>query len=269
MLWEVQKPAMSTGQTQTYPFWQKDKTAWCLPARLSMAKSFFAFLALSTPDHPTPVLAKSTIHFTAAYASDCLLLSSNLSSKYLSNDSLQRHLKDTLRKAWWWQRISRNKCVMSDTKACYEHWADADISFLRKEKTALSALCTLHYCTLCFSLVSSPNHPTLSPLKTLSTSRQPTFWTACCYRRTFPPSISRMTAFNAIWKILSERLDDGSGLNCIWLLWGGWLIRTLQVFVLIVSSRISRNRCVMSDTRACYEHWADADISFLRKEKTA
>ena len=142
--------------------------------------------------------------------------------------------------------ISRNKCVMSDTKACYEHWADADISFLRKEKTALSALCTLHYCTLCLSLVSSPNHPTLSPLKTLSTSRQPTFWTACCYRRTFPPSISRMTAFNAIWKILSERLDDGSGLNCIWLLWGGWLIRTLQVFVLIVSSRISRNRCVMS-----------------------
>ena len=50
---------------------------------------------------------------------------------------------------------------MSDTKACYEHWADADISFLRKEKTALSALCTLHYCTLCFSLVSSPDHPPL------------------------------------------------------------------------------------------------------------
>jgi hypothetical protein len=132
-----------------------------------------------------------------------------------------------------------------------------------------SALCTLHYCTLCLSLVSSPNHPTLSPLKTLSTSRQPTFWTACCYRRTFPPSISRMTVFNAIWKILSERLDDGSGFNCFRLLWGGWLIRTLQVFVLIVSSRISRNKCVMSDTKACYEHWADADISFLRKEKTA
>ena len=78
-----------------------------------------------------------------------------------------------------------------------------------------------------------------------------------------------MTVFNAIWKILSERLDDGSGFNCFRLLWGGWLIRTLLVFVLIVSSRISRNRCVMSDTRACYEHWADADISFLRKEKTA
>ena len=61
--------------------------------------NIFAFLALSTPDHPAPVFAKNAIHFTAAYASDCLLLSSNLSSKYLSNDSLQRHLKDTLRKA--------------------------------------------------------------------------------------------------------------------------------------------------------------------------
>ena len=114
--------------------------------------------------------------------------------------------------------------------------------------------------------------PTTQPLfslKTLSISRQPTLRTACCNRRTFPPSISRMTVFNAIWKILSERLDDGSGLNCFRLLWGGWLIRTLLVFVLIVSSRISRNKCVMSDTKACYEHWADADISFLRKEKTA
>ena len=141
--------------------------------------------------------------------------------------------------------------------------------FWERKRPLVSALCTLHYCTLCLSLVSSPNHPTLSPLKTLSTSRQPTFWTACCYRRTFPPSISRMTVFNAIWKIPSERLDDGSGFNCFRLLWGGWLIRTLLVFVLIVSSRISRNKCVMSDTKACYEHWADADISFLRKEKTA
>ena len=162
-------------------------------------------------------------------------------------------------------RISRNKCVMSDTKACYEHWADADISFLRKEKTALSALCTLHYCTLCLSLVSSPNHPTLSSLKTLSISRQPTVRTACCYRRTFPPSISRMTVFNAIWKILSERLDDGSCFLFSGLLWGGWLVSTLLVFVLITSSCISRNRCVMRDTKAYHEHWADADISFLAK----
>ena len=51
---------------------------------------------------------------------------------------------------------------MSDTKACYEHWADADISFLTKGKDRLmSALCTLHYCTLCLSLVSSPDHPPL------------------------------------------------------------------------------------------------------------
>jgi len=61
--------------------------------------NIFAFLSLSTPDHPAPFFAKSAIHFTAAYALDCLLLSSNLSSKYLSNDSLQRHLKDSLRKA--------------------------------------------------------------------------------------------------------------------------------------------------------------------------
>ena len=92
-------------------------------------------------------------------------------------------------------------------------------------------------------LYQLPTTQPLSSLKTPSISRQPTFRTACCYRRTFPTSISRMTVFNAIWKILSERLDDGSGLNCFRLLWGGWLIQTLQVFVLIVSSSISRNMC--------------------------
>ena len=58
-------------------------------------------------------------------------------------------------------RISRNKCVMSDTKACYEHWADADISFLRKEKTA--CVCTLHFALLhfvsLFGIISRPPTP--------------------------------------------------------------------------------------------------------------
>ena len=62
-------------------------------------KEFLCFPGSINSRPPNPFFAKSTIHFTAAYASDCLLLSSNLSSKYLSNDSLQRHLKDTLRKA--------------------------------------------------------------------------------------------------------------------------------------------------------------------------
>ena len=158
MLWEVQKPAMSTGQTRTYSFWQKDKTAWCLPAR---------FL---------------------------------------------------------WQRVS----LLS--------W-----------------------------LYQLPTTQPLFSLKTLSISRQPWLWLAYCYRRTFPPSISRMTVFNAIWKILSERLDDGSCFLFSGLLWGGWLVSTLLVFVLITSSCISRNRCVMRDTKAYHEHWADADISFLAK----
>ena len=50
---------------------------------------------------------------------------------------------------------------MSDTKACYEHWADADISFLTKGKDRLMSACTLHYCTLCFSWLSTPDHPPL------------------------------------------------------------------------------------------------------------
>jgi hypothetical protein len=41
---------------------------------------------------------KNAIHFTAALALVGWLLSSNLSSKYFSNDSLQRHLKDTFQK---------------------------------------------------------------------------------------------------------------------------------------------------------------------------
>ena len=119
--------------------------------------------------------------------------------------------------------------------------------FWQKEKTAkcLPALCTIALCTFFFFINSRPPSPCFR-FKTLSISRQPTFRTAWCYRRTFPPSISRMTVFNAIWKILSERLDDGIGLNYLRLLWGGWLITTLRVFVLIVSSCISRNR-------HCYE----------------
>ena len=62
-------------------------------------KEILCFLGSINSRPPTPVFAKNAIHFTAGYASDCLLLSSNLSSKYLSNDSLQRHLKDSLRKA--------------------------------------------------------------------------------------------------------------------------------------------------------------------------
>ena len=119
--------------------------------------------------------------------------------------------------------------------------------FWQKEKTAwcLPALCTIAVCTFFFFINSRPPSPCFR-LKTLSISRQPTLRTAWCYRRTFPTSISRMTVFNAIWKILSERLDDGMVLNCLRLLWGGWLISTLRFFVLIVSSCISRNR-------VCYE----------------
>ena len=49
---------------------------------------------------------------------------------------------------------------MSDTKACYEHWADADISFLRKEKTACVCLhfALLHFVFL-FGIISRPPTP--------------------------------------------------------------------------------------------------------------
>jgi len=110
--------------------------------------------------------------------------------------------------------------------------------FLQKDKTAWCLPALWFY-----KLRSRPPH-TLFRFKTLSISRQPWLWLAGCYRRTFPPSISRMTVFNAIWKILSERLDDGSGLLYWGLLWGGWLVSTLLAFVLIVSSCISHNeRC--------------------------
>ena len=119
--------------------------------------------------------------------------------------------------------------------------------FWQKEKTAwcLPALCTIALCTFFFFINSRPPSPCFR-LKTPFISRQPTLRTAWCYRRTFPTSISRMTVFNAIWKILSERLDDCIGLNCLRLLWGGWLVSTLLVFVLIVSSCISHNQ-------VCYE----------------
>ena len=162
-------------------------------------------------------------------------------------------------------------CVTRRTRACYEHWADADISFLAKGQDRLMSACSMlyGYDSLCFLGGYKPTAPARHipyfRFKTLSISRQPTFRMACCYRRTFPPSISRMTVFNAIWKILSERLDDGSCFLFSGLLWGGWLVSTLLVFVLITSSCISRNRCVMRDTKAYHEHWADADISFLAK----
>ena len=241
MLWEVQKPAMSTGQTRTYPFLQKDKTAWCLPARLSMAKSFFAFLALSTPDHPAPVSLKTpSISRQPALRAACCYRRTfppsisrmtvfNAIWKIPSERLDDGSILNCFRLLWggWLirtlqvfvlivsSRISRNRCVMSDTRACYEHWADADISCL--------LVCLWQRISLLSWLYQLPTTQPLFSLKTPFISRQPTFRTACCYRRTFPPSISRMTVFNAIWKILSERLDDGSGLNCFRLLWGGWL----------------------------------------------
>jgi len=78
-------------------FLRKEKTACVCTLHFALLHFVSLFGIISQP--PNPVSAKNAIHFTVACASDCLLLSSNLSSKYLSNDSLQRHLKDTLRKA--------------------------------------------------------------------------------------------------------------------------------------------------------------------------
>ena len=53
---------------------------------------------------------------------------------------------------------------MSDTKACYEHWSDADISFLAKGQDRLMSaytLCSMAQFYLALFLVSSPDHPPL------------------------------------------------------------------------------------------------------------
>ena len=86
--------------------------------------------------------------------------------------------------------ISRNKYVMRRTTACYEHLADADISFLAKGQDRKMSACTfsmapLHFAYL-YAIISRPPSPCFR-LKTLSISRQPTLLVACCYRRTFPP----------------------------------------------------------------------------------
>ena len=53
---------------------------------------------------------------------------------------------------------------MSDTRACYEHWADADISFLAKGKDRLMSACSFVYGKdniFAFSALSTPDHPPL------------------------------------------------------------------------------------------------------------
>ena len=78
-------------------FLAKGKDRFVCTLHFALLHFVSLFGIISQP--PNPISAKNAIHFTAAYVLDCLLLSSNLSSKHLSNDSLQRHLKDTLRKA--------------------------------------------------------------------------------------------------------------------------------------------------------------------------
>ena len=47
---------MSTGQTRTYPFWQKEKTARCLPI-LFVILQFCILSMVSTPDRPPLILS--------------------------------------------------------------------------------------------------------------------------------------------------------------------------------------------------------------------
>ena len=57
---------MSTGQTRTYPFLQKDKTASCLPALCSMAMILYAFLggiSLQLPPATFPFSASKRNQF--------------------------------------------------------------------------------------------------------------------------------------------------------------------------------------------------------------
>ena len=53
-------------------------------------------------------------------------------------------------------------CVTRRTGACYEHWADADISFLAKGKDRLMSACSMlyGYDSLCFLGGYKPTAPT-------------------------------------------------------------------------------------------------------------
>ncbi len=183
---------MSTGQTRTYPLkgQRKRPPDVCLHfALLHFALSF----SLSTPRPPAPVSVQNAIHFTAAYVSDCLMLSSSLSSKYFSNDSLQRHLKDTLRKAWWWHGLKLfsaavrwrlittlrvfvlivSSCI-SRNRVCYEEnrsllWAlgrRGHILFGKRKRPPDVCLFSSLYCSSAFSLwYQLPTaHPWFFPL---------------------------------------------------------------------------------------------------------
>ena len=183
---------MSTGQTRTYPFLQKEKTAKCLPNSLFYCSSAFS-LCYHFPTTQPLFSLENAIHFTAAYASDCLMLSSNLSYKYFSNDSLQRHLKDTLRKAWWWHGLELftaavrwmayydaqgfvlivSSCI-SRNRVCYERnrslpWAQGrrgHILFGKRKRPPDVCLFSSLYCSSAFSLwYQLPTaHPWFFPL---------------------------------------------------------------------------------------------------------
>ena len=162
---------------------------------------------------------------------------------------------------------------MRRTTACYEHWADADISFEgSKEKTAwclpaLISMAPLHFAFLC-AIISRPPSPCFR-LKTLSISRQPTFLMACCYRRTFPPVFLKWQSSTPFERYFQK----GLMMAAAWTVMAAarWMANIDAAgFVLIKSSCISWSRTPASRSATAYsEHGADAHISFMPKEKCA
>ena len=180
MLWEVQKPVMGTGQTRTYPFLQKDKTAWCLPVLM------FYKLRSRPPLSLFPL--KNAIHFTAALLrlAGCYrrTFPPSISRMTVFNAIWKIHS----RKDWWWQRLAVlgaavrwmayfdatgfvlivSSCI-SHNQMCYEKnrsllWALGRRGHipLRGQDRCLSA-CSLGLMALfhfALFLVSSPDHPT-------------------------------------------------------------------------------------------------------------
>ena len=103
---------MSTGQTRTYPLKGQRKRPPDVCLHLSLWLRYtLLFSVLSFPGHPAHVSAWKRYPFHGSLRFWWLAAIVEPFLLYFSNDSLQRHLKDTSRKAWWWQRLELSRLL--------------------------------------------------------------------------------------------------------------------------------------------------------------
>ena len=127
--------------------------------------------------------------------------------------------------------ISRNRYVMRRTTVCYEHWADADISFWQRKRppdVCLHFSIWLRY-TLLFSMLSFPDHPApVSVWKRYPFHGSLRLWWLAAIVEPFLRYFSNDSLQRHL-KDISRKAWWWQRLELSRLLWGGWLISTLLV----------------------------------------